>query len=96
MKKIFFFILILAFQLTKSNLIKAQDSTNNARLRFSLITCDAGADIYTIWGIIACAQYEGKGLFKKKKLPSKMLALALNTIKSASMNLGSSTMQLSS
>lgn len=50
MKKIFFFILILAFQLTKSNLIKAQDSTNNARLRFSLITCDAGADIYTIWG----------------------------------------------
>ena len=50
MKKVFFFILILAFQLTKSNLIKAQDSTNNARLRFSLITCDAGADIYTIWG----------------------------------------------
>ena len=50
MKKVFFFILILAFQLTKSNLIKAQDSTNNAKLRFSLITCDAGADIYTIWG----------------------------------------------
>ena len=50
MKKIFFFILILAFQLTKGNTIKAQDSTNNARLRFSLITCDAGTDIYTIWG----------------------------------------------
>lgn len=50
MKKIFFFILVLAFQLTKSNTIEAQDSTNNARLRFSLITCDAGADIYTIWG----------------------------------------------
>ena len=50
MKKIFFFILIVAFQFSKSNNIKAQDSTNNARLRFSLITCDAGADIYTIWG----------------------------------------------
>ena len=50
MKKIFFFILIVAFQFSKSNTIKAQDSTNNARLRFSLITCDAGADIYTIWG----------------------------------------------
>ena len=50
MKKIFFFILVVAFQFSKSNTIKAQDSTNNARLRFSLITCDAGADIYTIWG----------------------------------------------
>lgn len=50
MKKIFFFILVIAFNLTNSNAINAQDSTNNARLRFSLITCDAGADIYTIWG----------------------------------------------
>lgn len=50
MKKIFFFILVIAFQLLNNNAIKAQDSTNNARLRFSLITCDAGEDIYTIWG----------------------------------------------
>lgn len=50
MKKIFFFILVLTFLLMESPFIQAQDSTQNARLRFSLITCDAGADIYTIWG----------------------------------------------
>jgi hypothetical protein len=50
MKKIFFFILALAFQLSKSNTTQAQDSTQDAKLRFSLITCDAGEDIYTIWG----------------------------------------------
>ncbi len=50
MKKIFFFILVLAFQLSKSTTTQAQDSTQDAKLRFSLITCDAGEDIYTIWG----------------------------------------------
>jgi hypothetical protein len=50
MKKIFFFILVLAFQLSKSPTTQAQDSTQDAKLRFSLITCDAGEDIYTIWG----------------------------------------------
>ncbi len=50
MKKIFFFILVLAFQLSKSTTTQAQDSTQDAILRFSLITCDAGEDIYTIWG----------------------------------------------
>ncbi len=50
MKKIFFFILVLAFQLSKSTTTQAQDSTQDANLRFSLITCDAGEDIYTIWG----------------------------------------------
>ncbi len=50
MKKIFFFILVLAFQLSKSTITQAQDSTQDAKLRFSLITCDAGEDIYTIWG----------------------------------------------
>ena len=50
MKKIFFFILVLALQLSKSTTTQAQDSTQDAKLRFSLITCDAGEDIYTIWG----------------------------------------------
>jgi hypothetical protein len=42
--------LVLAFQLSKSTITQAQDSTQDAKLRFSLITCDAGEDIYTIWG----------------------------------------------
>jgi hypothetical protein len=42
--------LVLAFQLSKSTTTQAQDSTQDAKLRFSLITCDAGEDIYTIWG----------------------------------------------
>ncbi len=50
MKKIFFFILVLVFQLSKSPSTQAQDSTQFTTLRFSLITCDAGEDIYTIWG----------------------------------------------
>jgi len=50
MKKIFFFMLVLAFHFLESPTIQAQDSSQNATLRFSLITCDAGEDIYTIWG----------------------------------------------
>jgi len=50
MKKIIFFILVLAFQFSKSTTTIAQDSTIDAKLRFSLITCDAGEDVYTIWG----------------------------------------------
>jgi hypothetical protein len=33
-----------------NNTLHAQDSTQNTPLRFSLITCDAGDDLYTIWG----------------------------------------------
>jgi hypothetical protein len=49
MKKIFFFIL-LTIGLSTITLAQAQDSTKNAGLRFSLLTCDAGKDLYTIWG----------------------------------------------
>ena len=42
--------LLLTIGITFSNSIKAQDSTQNTKLRFSLITCDAGDDLYTIWG----------------------------------------------
>jgi len=43
-------ILLCSFSFALSNNIKAQDSTQNTKLRFSLITCDAGDDLYTIWG----------------------------------------------
>ena len=43
-------ILLCSFSVALSNHIKAQDSTQNTKLRFSLITCDAGDDLYTIWG----------------------------------------------
>jgi hypothetical protein len=45
-------LLILLFQLgmASSNILKAQDTLQNPKLRISLITCDAGDDIYTIWG----------------------------------------------
>ena len=43
-------MLVLAFNFWESPTIQAQDSNQNATLRFSLITCDAGEDIYTIWG----------------------------------------------
>ncbi|MEN9701651.1 MAG: hypothetical protein RIR55_977 [Bacteroidota bacterium] len=43
-------ILLCSFGFALSNNIKAQDSTQNTKLRFSLITCDAGDDLYTIWG----------------------------------------------
>lgn len=43
-------MLVLAFNFWESTTIQAQDSNQNATLRFSLITCDAGEDIYTIWG----------------------------------------------
>ena len=45
-------LLILLFQLgmASSNVLKAQDTLQNPKLRISLITCDAGDDIYTIWG----------------------------------------------
>jgi len=49
MKKLFFFIVIILgfFGATKA---QTQDSTKNTDLRFSLLTCDAGDDLYTIWG----------------------------------------------
>ncbi len=43
-------ILMLNMGIVFSNTIHAQDSTQNTQLRFSLITCDAGNDLYTIWG----------------------------------------------
>lgn len=56
MKKIFFFIFLLLFigiGLPKVNAAPIQnsnDSLTHSKLRFSLITCDAGDDLYTIWG----------------------------------------------
>jgi hypothetical protein len=44
------FLIILTLSVISSNIVKAQDSTQNTKLRFSLITCDAGDDLYTIWG----------------------------------------------
>ena len=43
-------IILCSLCFTMSNNIKAQDSTQNTKLRFSLITCDAGEDLYSIWG----------------------------------------------
>lgn len=43
-------MLVLAFQIWESPTTQAQDSIQDAKLRFSLITCDAGEDLYTIWG----------------------------------------------
>ncbi len=56
MKKIFFFIfllIIIGTELSRANatsIQKANDSLTHSKLRFSLITCDAGDDLYTIWG----------------------------------------------
>lgn len=43
-------VLILNLGFGLNSTIHAQDSTQNTPLRFSLITCDAGDDLYTIWG----------------------------------------------
>ena len=43
-------ILIINLGVASRNTSKAQDSTQNTKLRFSLITCDAGEDLYSIWG----------------------------------------------
>ena len=48
--KVLLLILILNTGIAYGNNINAQDSTRNTKLRFSLITCDAGNDLYTIWG----------------------------------------------
>lgn len=48
--KAMLFILLFQFGTALSNVLKAQDSLQNPKLRISLITCDAGDDIYTIWG----------------------------------------------
>ena len=57
-KKFFNFILIIACLLVFNNKLAAaqtipaskQDSIPNSKLRISILTCDAGEDIYTIWG----------------------------------------------
>jgi hypothetical protein len=43
-------IVLCSISFAVSNNIKAQDSTQNTKLGFSLLTCDAGDDLYTIWG----------------------------------------------
>ena len=43
-------VFILVLGVGFNNAANAQDSTQNTKLRFSLITCDAGDDLYTIWG----------------------------------------------
>ncbi len=43
-------VLILNLGFGLNSTIHAQDSTQNTPLRFSLITIDAGDDLYTIWG----------------------------------------------
>lgn len=48
--KVLLLILIFNLVIALGNTIHAQDSTQNTKLRFSLITCDAGDDLYTIWG----------------------------------------------
>lgn len=52
-------------------------------------------DITEIFALFACAMYEGKNLFKKKKLPSKYLTIARESIQKATvaMNHGLSTQQ---
>jgi hypothetical protein len=48
--KISLIILFFICSLIQSKATTAQDSSQNTKLRFSLITCDAGGDLYTIWG----------------------------------------------
>lgn len=56
MKKIFFFIFLLLFfgielpRASANPITNSNDSITHSKLRFSLITCDAGDDLYTIWG----------------------------------------------
>ncbi len=56
MKKIFFFISLLLFfgielpRASATPIANSNDSLTHSKLRFSLITCDAGDDLYTIWG----------------------------------------------
>ena len=56
MKKIFFFIFLLLFfgielpRASANPIANSNDSLTHSKLRFSLITCDAGDDLYTIWG----------------------------------------------
>jgi len=56
MKKIFFFIfllIIIGSELQMANaaaINNSSDSLTHSKLRFSIITCDAGDDLYTIWG----------------------------------------------
>lgn len=50
LKKFSFFILLFALYSVFSSVSYAQDTTTKDNLHFSLLTCDAGDDLYTIWG----------------------------------------------
>ena len=50
LKKFFSLLLITTFSLVFNNTATAQDTTVNSKLRISVLTCDAGDDLYTIWG----------------------------------------------
>lgn len=54
-QKFICFILFVSFSFVFNQTLNAQysptqDSVPNAKLRISILTCDAGEDIYTIWG----------------------------------------------
>jgi len=49
LKNIYLLLFIIACFILKGN-VNAQDSTATSKLRISILTCDAGEDIYTIWG----------------------------------------------
>ncbi len=50
LKKYFSLLLIITFSLVFNNTTIAQDTTASSKLRISILTCDAGEDLYTIWG----------------------------------------------
>ena len=49
LKKYLFFCFFIGSVFLLSNNLKAQ-ATDTARLQISILTCDAGEDIYTVWG----------------------------------------------
>ncbi len=47
----YFFIFLFIFSCFNfNNQASAQETATNTKLRISILTCDAGSDIYTIWG----------------------------------------------
>jgi hypothetical protein len=48
--KYFFLLLIIFSCFIFNNKASAQDTSASTKLRISILTCDAGSDLYTIWG----------------------------------------------